>query len=89
MKDIFRYLLISFCGRVDAVFLHGAGRSINSFEQKRQQRKVVFAGEVTVDAVELLDVIGAVVGRQRDSGEHHFDFCLEQRGYDLIHILPG
>lgn len=86
-KNIQRNLLIAFVGCVDAVFLHGAGSSVDIFEQEGNERDFILVRQHGIGLVELLDVVGAIVRRKRDSGEHDFCSCFEQRRDDLVEVL--
>ena len=80
------HLGITLIGRMNAVGLHAAGNSIYVLEQKRQQRHVVLSRQQHVGLVELPDVVGSIVSRQRDTAQLHFGSGLQQRAYDLIEI---
>ncbi len=67
------------CG-VGGVVLHVAGDAVDVFEQEGQQADVVLLCERGVHGVESFDVVGAVVGWQRDAGENDLGAaCLELR----------
>ena len=72
-----------------SVFLHHAGDSEDALEKKRQQRDAVFFCKQGVGCVEACDVVGAVVGWERDAGEDDGDFAGFEGGYDLIEIGAG
>ena len=69
-QDIFGNDLVSGGGGVGPVGLHHAGDAVDALEQKGKHGDVVLLGEQRVGCVELLDVVGAVVGREGDAGEH-------------------
>ena len=64
-------LVAARCG-VDVVGLHHALNAVNIFEQEGHERHVEAVGEGGVVAGEVLDVVGAVVGRKGDTGEDDF-----------------
>ena len=76
-------------GGVGSVFLHHAGDSEDALEKKRQQRDAVFFCKQGVGCVEAGDVVGAVVGRERDACEDDGDLAGFEGGYDLIQIGAG
>ena len=47
---------------------------------------VVLRGQVAEDLLEVLDVLLAVVGRQRDSGEQDFDMGVFKGGQHLVEV---
>ena len=78
--------LVSGCGGVSLVGLHHAGYAVDAFEQEGKHGDVVLLCQQRIGVVELLDVVGAVVGWKGDSGEN--DLCAAglERGYDLVEV---
>ncbi len=72
-EKIFCYLGVALVRRMNAVGLHAAGDSVHPLQQEGQQRHVILGGQQSVGLVELLDVVGTVVRRQRDAAQHHLD----------------
>ena len=81
--------LISLGGSVGAVVLHHAVYSIDSFEKEGEQGDVVLLREQGVGLVELADVVGAVIGGERDSGEDDFGSAGLEGGDDLVEVGAG
>ncbi len=73
-------------GRVDAVFLNGAGDGVDVGVEHGQQGDVVFRCDEMVGLVEGLDVVGAVVRREGYTGEDDFAAGVKQRGDDGIEV---
>ena len=71
-EDVLGYDLVAFGGGVGVVVLHHAGDPEDVLEEEGQQWDVIFFGEQGVGFVELLDVVGAVVGGEGDAGEDDF-----------------
>ena len=76
----------AFGGGVDAVVLNGAGNGVDAGVEHGEQGDVEFGGGETVGFVELVDVVGAVVGRQGDAGEDHLAVGGEQGGEDGVEV---
>lgn len=74
---------------MDAVGLNGAGDIDQVFVDHGHDGGVMAGGEVEEDLIELMDVIGAVVGRQRDAGDEDLDMRAAERGDDGIKIAAG
>lgn len=73
-------------GRVNAVVLNGAGNVDEVFVDHGNQGDVVLGGQVAEDLFELVDVIGAVVGRQSDACQQDLDVSGFQGGEHLAEI---
>ena len=71
---------------MDAVLLNGAGNGIDVGVEHRQQGDVILRGDEAVGLVEGLDVVGAVVRRQRDAGEDDFAAGVEEGGDDGVEV---
>ena len=67
---------------MDAVVLNSAGDGVDVGVELGQERHAEFCRDEAVGFVELLDVVGAVVGREGDAGEDDFAAGLEQGGDD-------
>jgi hypothetical protein len=78
--------LRAFGGGVDSVVLNGAGDGVDVSVELGQERNVEFGGEEAIGFVELLDVVGAVVGREGNAGEDDFAAGLEQGGDDGVEV---
>ena len=76
----------AFGGGVDAVVLNSAGDGVDVGVELGQERRVEFCRDEAVGFVELLDVVGAVVGREGDAGEDDFAAGLEQGGDDGVEV---
>jgi len=72
----------AFGSGVDAVILNGAGDGVDVGVELGQERHAESGGDEAVGLIELLDVVGAVVGRKGDAGEDDFASGLEQGGDD-------
>ena len=53
---------------MDAVLLDGSGHVDEVFVDHRDEGDAMLESEVAKDLVELLDVVGSVVRRERDAG---------------------
>lgn len=82
--DVPRDDLVALGGGVGVVALHESGDAVDVFEEKRQQRDVVLLREQCVGGVELLDVVGPIVGREGDARERYLDIGGLERGDDLV-----
>ncbi len=71
------------------VLLHHAGYSVDALEQKGKHRDLVFLCQHGVGCIELLDVVGAVVWREGDSGERHLGAAGFEGGDDLVEVGAG
>lgn len=76
-------------GGVNAVGLDGSGHGVDVGVEHRQERDVIARGDLVIHEVELMDVGGAVVGRERDAGEQDFGVRGEQAGDDGFKIAFG
>jgi hypothetical protein len=56
---------------VQAVTLHQVGMAPHAFEQKRNEGQLVLFRQTFVHALEFADVVGAVIRRERNAGQHH------------------
>ena len=72
-EDISGYDLVSACGGVGSVLLHHAIDAVDALEEEGKKGDGVLFREQGVGLLELVDVVGAVVGREGDSGES--DLC--------------
>lgn len=72
---------------MDAVLLDGAGDIDEVFVDHGDETHVVLRGEVAEDLVERGDVVGAIVGGQRDACEEDLDVCGLQGGEDGVEVL--
>ena len=77
-----------FCG-VGAVSLEGAGDVDEVLVDHGHERDVVPGGEGAKDAVEVADVVLAVIGWQGDAGDEDTDAGLKQCGDDLVEVLAA
>ena len=76
----------AFGGGVDAVVLDGVGDVDEVFVDHGDEGGVMLCREVAEDLVELVDVVGAVVGGQGDAGEQDLDVGGFKGGEDLVEI---
>ena len=81
--------LIAFGGGVGLVALHHSRDSVDALEQEGKHRDAVLAGQQGVGLVELLDVVGAVVGGQGDAGKGDLGAGVLEGGDDLIEVGAG
>lgn len=73
------------CG-VDAVGLDGAGHGVDVRVEHGEKRHVEAGGDLVIHEVELMDVGGAVVGREGDACEQDFGVRGEESGDDGFKI---
>jgi hypothetical protein len=76
----------AFGSGVDAVGLNSARDVDKVFINHGHEGGVVPCGEIAKDLVEGIDVIPAVVGRQRDAGKEHADVSVIERGEDSVEV---
>ena len=88
-EDVGGDYLVAGGGGVGAVALHHAGDSVDVLEEEGEERSFVFGGEQRVGGVELLDVVGAVVGRESDAGEDYFCAGGFEGGDDVVEVGAG
>ena len=74
---------------MDAVFLDGAGDGVDVVVEFGQERDVVSGRDEVVGLVEGFDVVGAVIGRERDAGEDDFAAGAKEGGNDGVEIAAG
>ena len=67
-------------GGMNAVGLDGSGHGVDVGVEHGQERDVIARGDLMIHEVELMNVGGAVVGRERDAGEQDFGVRGEQAG---------
>lgn len=85
-EEVFREESGALGGGVDSVGLYGSGHGVDVFIKHGQKRNVIARGDLVVHEVELMDVGGAVVGRERDAGEQDPGMGGEQAGDDVFEI---
>ena len=71
---------------MDAIALDGSGDIDQIFIEHGHQGNVVHGREVAKDLIERADVVGSVIGRQRDSGQEDLYVRTLERGENLIEI---
>lgn len=71
---------------MDAVGLDGSGNVDEVFVDHGSERYVMLLRESVKDLVKRLNIVGAIVGRQRDAGEQDFDVRGFEAGEHLIEI---
>lgn len=85
-QERIREQLGAFGGGMDAVFLNGAGDRVNACIDIRDHGDVVLRGNLRKYLVELLHVVGSVVGRQSDAGQNHLAPGLQQRADNGVQV---
>ena len=86
MEDVFGDDLVAFGGGVGAVGLHHSIYAVDVLEEEGQERDVVLPGEQGVGLLELLDVVGTVVGGEADAGEGEPDAAGFEAGEDGVEV---
>lgn len=81
--------LVAAGGGVGAVGLHHAIDAEDALEEEGEEGDVVFMGEQGVGGLELLDVVGAVVGWEGNAGEGDFGAGGFEAGEDLVEVAAG
>lgn len=76
------------CG-VDAVGLDGSGHGVDVGVEHGKKRHVIARGDLVIHEVKLMDVGGAVVGRERDAGEQDPGVRGEQAGDNGFEVASG
>ena len=79
----------AFGGGVDAVALDGVGNVDQIFVDHGHEGRMMLGSEVAENLIEGVDVVGAVVGRQRDAGEQHLDVGIFKRGEHRVEVAAG
>ena len=74
---------------MDAVGLDGARDADQVFVDHGHDGQMVFGSEVQEDLIELVDVVGTVVGWQSDAGEKDADVGVVEGGEDGIEVAAG
>lgn len=88
-EDIFGDDLVAFRGGVGAVGLHHSGDAEDSLEEKGEKGELVFFGNDGIGVVELMDVVGAIVGRQGNAGEGDGGSAPFEFGDDAVEVGAG
>lgn len=70
------------------VFLHRPGYLIHAKEQERKQRRSVLVSKQGISRIELRNVVGAIIGRQRDPTQDDLDMRPRQSRDDLVEVRP-
>ena len=84
--------LRAFGGGMDAVGLNGVGDMDEVFVDHGNECHVMLGGKIAKDLVERLDIVGAVIRWQGDSGEEHLDvrrFECRENGIEVAARLIG
>jgi len=76
----------AFGGGVDAIWLDGSGDVDEVLINHGDEGCVVLGGEVSKDLVERLDVVAAVVRRERDAGEQDADMGVFESRKDGVEV---
>lgn len=74
---------------MNAVGLNSAGNVHEIFVDHGHKCYAMVRREIAKDLIESADVIGPVVGRQRDAGEQHFDMCAHKCRNYRVKIIAG
>ncbi len=74
---------------MDAILLNSAWNSVDMGIEHGQQDDMIFRCDLLKDGIELVDVVGTVVGWQRDPREDHLAACFPQGRDDRIEIGAG
>lgn len=89
VEDVFGDDLVAASGGVGAVVLHHAVDAVDALEEEGEEGDRVFFGEQGVGLLELLDVVGAVVGREADAGEGEAGVAGAESGEDGVEVGAG
>jgi len=89
VEDVFGDDLVAAGGGVGAVVLHHAVDAVDALEEEGEEGGGVFFGEDGVGGLELLDVVGAVVGREADAGEGEAGVAGAESGEDGVEVGAG
>jgi len=76
-----------FGGRVDAVRLNRPRNGYQVLVDHGDERYVVLRRQRAEDLAEGANVVGPVVGRQRDPRQQHLDVCGRERPENLVEIV--
>lgn len=74
---------------VNAVRLDGSGQVVDACVEHGQQRHVIFLSHAAVHFIELMNVVLAVVGRQRDAGQQHGNVRGAQAAHQRAEVALG
>ena len=89
IEDVLCDDLIASSRGVGVVALHHAGRAVDVLQEEGQQAGRGTSLRGSVGLVELLDVVGAVVGREGDAGEGDLDPRFLEGGDDGVEVGAG
>lgn len=88
-EEVLRQEFGALGGGVDAVGLDGSGNGIDIRVEHGQKRNAIARGDLMIHKVELMNVGGAVVGRERDAGEQNFCMRGQQTRDDGFKVAFG
>ena len=88
-EEVFREEFGALGGGVDAVRLDGSGHGVDIRVKHGQKRNAIARGDLVIHKVELMNVCGSVVGRERDAGEKDFGVRGEQARDDGFKVALG
>lgn len=71
---------------MDAVRLHSPGNVVDIAEDEGEQGDIELFGGQNVALSNSADVVGSVVGRKGDAGEHNFYSRVLERGNDVVEV---
>lgn len=74
---------------MNAVGLNSVGNFNEVFVNHGHKCSMVFGREVAKNLVERVNIIAAVVGGQRNSGEKHLDVGIIERSEDGVEVATG
>src|ERR1035437_8577262 len=83
---IARYNLVALRRRMNVVPLHHSSNAINVLQQEGQHGHMVLLCKQRVRVVELANIVGTIIRRQRDTGARNFNARLLKRPEDLVEI---
>jgi len=89
VEDVLGDDLVAAGGGVGAVGLHHAVDAEDALEEEGEEGDAVFVGEQGVGGLELLDVVGAVVGGEGDAGEGDPGAGGFEAGEDGVEVAAG
>lgn len=89
MEDVLGDELVAAGGGVGAVGLHHAVDAVDALKEEGEEGDGIFFGEEGVGGLELLDVVGAVVGGEGDAGEGDLGAGGFEAGEDLVEVGAG
>jgi len=73
---------------MDAICLHERRIVAYAINDGWQQDKLVLIGELAVDIIELICIVGSIIGRQLDAQQHNLCVIARSQAGHVFKVLP-